>query len=402
MDDKGEKRYNTWSYSNWGYSLVALCLQKVYGIRYHELLQQKILDPLRLDRTVVRKEDADHDNNIAHGTARLKDGTVVNLPNILTREDHTPMLSVMGMLSSVNDMLIWAKTILAAEKAEKEVQARQMPAYPPSNPLRYVSTTRGKAYWTRPSHDRFQNEIWYCLGWLKVCMPSSGLSSIGMNMRPRDDPVPENWIIGSESPKTEVLLHGGIAPGSSCMFYTFPETQSAIIVFASGTQDGCAADFTCQVLTQALLGSKPHVDLLPFARSEIERQRSEGYPKFWKAWHQNRDVSGEESARAQYMGDYQIGPITLSVRLEDSTDPQESLTVTFGGIPETKRRLEFYAKDVYSCFPETSDECLTEPLQTWGWETGILRFQRNGDGKIDSLIWKHAPMEGPFELKKVE
>lgn len=133
-------------------------------------------------------------------------------------------------------MLMWAKALLETEKAQRETPADTATSYPSSNPLRNITTTRGKAYWTRPNHDKFKNEIWYCLGWLRVVMPTSGLSCLGVNLRPREDPISEEWIIGAESHQVEVILHNGAAIGSTCAFYTFPKTQSAIITFSNGMQ----------------------------------------------------------------------------------------------------------------------------------------------------------------------
>jgi hypothetical protein len=216
-------------------------------------------------RTILTKDGTKHDTNISHcsGT-REKDESIVNVKCGMTTEDHTPMLSVCGMRSrwvclnldtdeskftlnswkvltmsllySVKDMLTWAKSVLETEKVQRETAEGQPPSYPTSNPLRNINTTRGKAYWTRPNHDKFKNEIWYCLGWLRVVMPTSGLSCLGSNLRPRDDPISEKWIIGAESPQVEVILHNGAALGSTCAFYTFPETQSGIIVFSNAMQ----------------------------------------------------------------------------------------------------------------------------------------------------------------------
>jgi CubicO group peptidase (beta-lactamase class C family) len=149
------------------------------------------------------------------------------------------------MTLSVTDMLTWAKSVLETEKAQRDTAEGETTAYPTSNPLRNITTTRGKAYWTRPNHDKFKNDIWYCLGWLRVVMPSSGLSCLGSNLRPRDDPISEKWIIGAEPPQVEVILHNGAALGSTCAFYTFPETQSGVVVFSNAMQSESGITIMC-------------------------------------------------------------------------------------------------------------------------------------------------------------
>ena len=402
-NSKGDKRYNTWNYSNDGYGLVALCLQKVYGLRYHEILQQKILSPLGLDRTVLCKSDVESDCNVARPTTMKEDGTVVQLP-CFTNEDHTPYLAVMGMMSSVNDMLKWGKAIMAAEKLEKEAeaQAQSSPAYPHSNPLRNVSTARGKVYWTRPCRDKYRHDAQYCMGWLRVIIPSSTLISMGLNSTSRDQPLDDAFIIGRESREIEVFMHNGGISGSTSVFYTFPQTNSAIVVFANGVQDGCAADPTGQLLIQALFDLKPRVDIIPFVKAEAKKGCKGRYKGDLEKWHKHRDISVSEGPKTDYIGTYRGRTVNLLIELEGSGEEEQCLAVTFGGVAGTKRKLEFYGQDAYSCFPKTQDEWFVETLTHWVCETGIFRFNRDSEGVIEGLIWTFYDEELPIEFKKMD
>ncbi len=53
-EDEDGQRYNRWwIYNNCGYGLLALALQKLYKQRYTDLIQHRILDPLKMTRTTV-------------------------------------------------------------------------------------------------------------------------------------------------------------------------------------------------------------------------------------------------------------------------------------------------------------------------------------------------------------
>lgn len=359
-----------------------------------------------MERTSVCKADLENETNIAYSTATMHDGTVVRLDATeSTIGDHAPALSTLGMLSSVLDMLKWAKAIMEVEKAERE----NAPSPPPGNPLREVTTTRGRAYWERPTNDKFQNDSQYCFGWLRVVMPSAMLGSLTMNALTRDPDrtgcqgIQDAYILGTESPKTEVILHTGLISGSTSAFYTFPGTQSAIIVFTNGVSHGDAADWVAQILTQALLGSKPHVNFLPLAKIESEKRDQEMFHMSLEEYHKQRDAEGKEEApREDYVGEYTGRTVSLYISLENGEDQQQHLTMRYKVGAQIRRRLEYYSKDAYSLVPKTKDELLANSLECWGHGmAGVYRFSRDEEGKVVSLTWNFSDSEKPIVLKKL-
>lgn len=74
-------------------------------------------------------------------------------------------------------------------------------------------------------------------------------------------------------------------------------------------------------------------------RSETEKKVADRYQKEVEVWSEHRDVNVEEAPKAQHVGQYKYGPTTLSFKLESLIDSQEHLTVTFGGVEETKLKL---------------------------------------------------------------
>ena len=84
-------------YSNFGFDMLAVALEKASGKAYPSLLSERILDPLGLEDTGFAPRDADRLMS-GHGF----DGEV--LPDIPT---SPAMVGASGLYSSANDMLTW-------------------------------------------------------------------------------------------------------------------------------------------------------------------------------------------------------------------------------------------------------------------------------------------------------
>jgi hypothetical protein len=164
--------------------------------------------------------------------------------------------------------------------------------------------------------------------------------------------------------------------------------------------DGCGADITAQILTQALLGSKPHVDLVEFARTEAKERWSKRPAESLEKWKQGRDPPEQESAKTDYEGDYIGfgGVVKISVRFDKGED---RLTVVYGDVPATKMPLELYATDTYSAWPADRDVRIQNSVNYWEHVVGLLKFQRGEDGKINSIFWEYCSEEVPTILEKV-
>lgn len=416
-NDSGQRFNNWWLYNNYSYALAAIALQNVYEQRYHKFLRERIFKPLGMSRTAVTTSDFIHDDNVAPPTARLEDGQVVLLNSEeFTSGEHTPTLAAMGIRSSVTDMLKWATAVLAAEKAESKAKEHEIGGlpypsdipngdsstqYPSRNPLKNISITR-RSQWTRPVPDKYQNESAYCLGWCRMRMPTSMLGWTGWNYMTRydDEKTNQNYILGTSSPPKLVIQHNGLNNGSSCAFYTFPETQSAIIAFSNGIQDGDAADFTAHTIIQALFDLQPHVDLLPLVKTEAAKRHNQFYQDILSDWKKHRNTDQPEAPLTEYEGKYEALATILNIARIHTSDGKR-LSITWGRVVNTRRRLDFYNKDTYSFLPLTQDEWLAESMFDWDYyTTGLLEFHRDKEGKVNELSWKYDEWEHPAIFKR--
>ena len=93
---------NGYGYSNLMYLAAGLVIEEVSGMSWIENVQQRILDPLGMDRTIVRTSDLAAKSNYATPHA-LTDGE--NIP--IDWEDWTVVAAIGGLISSVSDVAKW-------------------------------------------------------------------------------------------------------------------------------------------------------------------------------------------------------------------------------------------------------------------------------------------------------
>jgi len=112
-ENKEGPRHRKWTYSNIGYGLLGIARQNVYRCRYSTLLRDRILDPLKLNRTTITRSQCE-DGNIAFPYVHLENGSFRRVRDKNnTVESNTPVLASMDMRSSVSDLLTWGSAVSA-------------------------------------------------------------------------------------------------------------------------------------------------------------------------------------------------------------------------------------------------------------------------------------------------
>lgn len=103
-----------WFYLNEGYILLGAIIEKVSGQPYVEYVQEHILDPLGMTRSVFRKEQVDGDADAAVPYVITKDKTQVPSHYLYGR-----LSSDGGMISSVEDMARYVAMYLAGGRGPR-------------------------------------------------------------------------------------------------------------------------------------------------------------------------------------------------------------------------------------------------------------------------------------------
>jgi CubicO group peptidase (beta-lactamase class C family) len=396
-DRDGQYFRRSWEYSNVAYGLIALVIEEVSGIRFADFVKRRILDPLNMHHTAVYssqiKPGAGRD--IAVPSVRLSDGTWAQLEHEWTSEENTPILAMVGIRSSVKDLLLWSAAVLHAGWGNPETLPKVLAdARVKHNPLRQMDAILNKSYWTRDPHDSISDVARYHLGWLKVQLPSSMLSWVSCNALLGDnDSEPdlgllEESILGREMGSEEIIMYkaSGIGYCGTCSVNLFPKTGSAVVVLTNGLNRGDPSDFTASLLIQELFDLQPRVDILPTVKAETERRTARFSTDLTQEWLNHRDISNPEGNLLDYEGRYQGLGISVQVR-RLGQDPSR-LELVLNGREDITQLLEYYNTDQYSYLPTKRDTWLKGGWLDWDYYlVGILDFLRNEDGVITGFYW---------------
>ncbi|PLB34925.1 serine hydrolase domain-containing protein [Aspergillus candidus] len=410
-NDEGQRFNSYWMYNNGAYGLVSKVVERVARTRFSAYVKENVFKPLGMTRSVVTRSDLD--GNIAYPYVQLDDQTFTKLPyQFLGCEENNPMLAVMGMGASLNDMLTWVTAILSAERHEQQAtedeassdeegspasvsngSSYSSPGRTTSSPLKHVSKIR-KAYYTRPTKDQFQNEAAYCMGWLRLTMPSSLLGELSFNTMTKPDSEPH--MLGQESPQRLAIGHNGGVMGSLSAIWTFPETDSAVVALANGRSIGDAADFTAQILIQALFDLQPKVDIVLWARKERDLTQKWFEEKYLQPWRSkplsNHDITRRDSTayvgRYQgFNGTYTFNIVSQSPKTQSETGSQLAMAFKHSD-PDTMRPLYFAGTDEYTFFPGSWNRWLVDSTPSLAYESSVLRFKWDeARSRIEGLWW---------------
>lgn len=381
-----------WVYSNVAYGLVAMVIERISGKRYSDFVWEEILEPLNmLDTAVSRSHLAERKGNIAQPFVRLSDGTWCKQPeHEWTDERNTPVLAIIGIRSSVNDLMIWSAAFMDALNGGSEPMAVLSSIR--RNPLsskRVLSILNGPS-WSRPNPDDPENRCSYHLSWLRCFMPSSMLHSLSWNYTLADNDVEDKDhinknVLGRNSPP--MLLHKmtGIGYCGTGSVNIFPETSSAIVVLSSGLNKGDPSDFVAAMLIQELFDLKPRIDILSMVSLEVE-DCLRRWDRMVAEWTEHRNDAAPKCPLDDYVGGYYGMGITLTIR---KSNQPEKLELLFNGREDVVQVLGHYNEDMYSYQPLDRDDWLRGAWLDWDYfMVGILHFRRNTKGRVSSAVWK--------------
>ncbi|KAJ5688573.1 hypothetical protein N7462_002965 [Penicillium macrosclerotiorum] len=412
---RGQRFNREWGYNNIAYGIVARVIEKVSGQRFDQFVQQHILLPLGMDRTMLRTADVEMDDNVAIPCVALGNGQYVELTSqSWPCENNSPLLAATGIRSSMNDMLKWCMAVLSAEREEQSIVKGEKPVgvsttlqkacISNKNPLKQMTRIR-RGYWTRPADDpSTSKDAAYCMGWIRMSLPSSMLGAFSGNGLTREKGrqlhVKPDFILGKGSDPFLTIGHSGGMAGSLATVWTFPKSQSAVIVMANGRSFGDATDFVSQILIQALFELKPEVDLVPWVAIETNLAQSYFVDRLLMPWAKNRCLDDIKRTSSLYVGHYQgFGDLFT---LEIGADENGELSVIFNNRQTTRCPLVFFRTDVYSFFIEDRDTWMTRAIFAKSYEDTLLEFELDKNlENVTGLWWLWNPDEERGWFKKV-
>jgi len=122
-----------WEYSNSGYALLAMIVEKVSGKSFGQFLQERIFTPLKMRNTLAYEKGKNEVPHRAYGHTKEKDGWL--------QTDQSPTSAVLGdggIYSSLDDLAKWDRalrdhTLLSAA----EMQPALTPVQPTDGPAKF-------------------------------------------------------------------------------------------------------------------------------------------------------------------------------------------------------------------------------------------------------------------------
>jgi CubicO group peptidase (beta-lactamase class C family) len=127
---------SSWEYSNSGYAMLAMIVEKVSGKPFGHFLHDRIFAPLKMDHTLAYEKGKNEVPHRAYGHTKEKDGW--------RETDQSPTSAVLGdggIYSSVDDLMKWD---LALRNHTLLSAAEMQPALTPVQPTVPAKTPAGK------------------------------------------------------------------------------------------------------------------------------------------------------------------------------------------------------------------------------------------------------------------
>lgn len=121
-----------WEYSNGGYCVLAMVVEKISGVPFAEFLQRRIFAPLKMENTVAHVYGKDHVANRAYG--------YTDDAGVWLETDQSPTSATLGdggIYSSLDDLIKWDDalrnhTLLSADEMRPAVTPENSAAVLPS------------------------------------------------------------------------------------------------------------------------------------------------------------------------------------------------------------------------------------------------------------------------------
>lgn len=240
-------------YSNWGYGLAALVLEKLTDMTWGQFLHERLFQPLGLTRTFTADPNTD---NVAKSYVPLTDGTII--PQTPSIADGTVMSGGSGIRSCVSDLLVLYKALLNASKDQFLNNTTSTSGLPFCQ-----TTTILSPQVPMPGPNILENT--YAMGWVRTQIPqplgSTGTNGAVMKSMP---------FVGRGSPSRLVINHNGSLSGSFSAVLLLPETDSAIVVLTNSISKNDCSDWISQLLLEALIENDEKNDYAHLAQISSE------------------------------------------------------------------------------------------------------------------------------------
>jgi CubicO group peptidase (beta-lactamase class C family) len=326
------------AYDNLMYIVAGKIIETLTGKPWHEVIQQRIFQPLGMKNTRANYSSIPSDNhNVASAHVPLNGQLQVVGGNFLEK-----FSSAGSVASSVNDMSRWMLLQLNRGEFQSENQ----------KPYRLFSTEQSEQLW----------------------QPNT-LIPVGYSARINDKMHFNSYALGwfvSDFHGVEIVHHSGGILGMVSKVVLVPEANLGLVILTN-QQSGYAFNALYrEILTQYL--SLPERDWVSYYYDKYQQRLANEHSRLATITAAANKNSQPSLALADYAGEYRdnwYGPIHLTLA-------QGKLRIQFGHTPALVGTLEHYQ---YNTFIVRWDDRTLEA-------DAFINFQLSVDGKVESATMK--------------
>lgn len=368
----------TFDYSNWYYALAGEIIERVTGKSYGAYIEEAIVSPLGLRSTTAIHDDIP-EANIAKPYATLDDGTFALLPRPKS-QDGLIMCPAQGILSSVDDLLVYSSALMSAFQGNTDSPGRPK--------LKGVDTQLFGRIFTAQT----QRESSYALGFHRHQLPAAITATGANGMFVKQQPQLMPGLEGSRL----VVSHPGSLAGYTSLLAMLPEVDTSVVVLTNSIGLADPAAWIGHVIVEALVDTAAPVDILKFVDEaskghvnsyiELQRKFSELHANNTSPIPDNLD---DFTGIYYYQGAFKF---TIEVRLNPQLEHGETprLQALFQGRESQLWDLTYLEGETFHWLSDRNSQAKRARF-TYPFVPGLfkLMFKRGSDGKVDEVVWAH-------------
>ena len=313
------------------------------------------------------------DPNTADGFSGMPDCKAIPVTS-QDVDDSTIMGPAGSVCSSVNELLIYYKTLMDSTKSTTD----------PASPSQSSNTSA-----IIPGADQIfashaiifstpTEEATYGLGLLRSRLPGK----LGI-MSDNSDLVAMP-VVGKGTPPQVIFNHAGTLSGFYSSVYLLPESETIVLVLVNSKPMCDSADWIGQVVLQGFLDGPEPVDFIELVKKSMASQAL-GYDKARSALDCDRKSGTEHKQLQNYYGRYTWAAPSYYLDIGPGDGP-DGMQLQFMGRSDQIYSLQHYQDDTFTWLM-TDEEEMKRGRFIQGIETYKLNFTSDDGEKIHGICW---------------
>ncbi|KAF7512246.1 hypothetical protein GJ744_001814 [Endocarpon pusillum] len=362
-------------YNNICYATLGEMIIELTGQPYHTYLEENILEPLKMTRTIVTKDGGLPDNtSLAYSTLENDEPYNVPLPGSST---SVAMGSAGGLLSTANDLAKFYKALMRSWRGQAEAEKDSLGTEDKEAVFEDVSWFFAPLQIMETPAFREKSDA---AGWARSQLPTT-VGDLGVN----PGLVEEMPLLANSISSRPALWHQGSLVGATSFVMMLPETESAVLVLTNTMAINDAADWIGQLLVETLLDCPSPHDYVHLASVSADRALKK-YAELSQKVEEGRMCGGPDRALSDYVGSYIDFGGLFRIKVVESDNGLEML---FQGQESQKYRLQHHHHDTFTWVASWNEKIRRARFIIFQPAFYSIRFNGEEGRGLIALNWVH-------------